>query len=432
MRIVLINPKYDYITPHPLLHAFLDKVAGPLLAKLASLPLLTIAGATPPEIEVEYMDENFSDEINYDQEVDLVGLTFMTSQATRAYEIADEYRQRGRPVVMGGIHASVLPDEAKQHADTVIVGEAEETWPLFIADFQRGKAGDFYHGAIADLEKAPMPRYDLLGRFDYSDAPQVLVPAQFSRGCARNCSFCSVTPMYGFGCRTKTVGHFVSEVETFLMNFLAVDNMAMRLNDANLFLNRDASVELLKALIPMNLRWHTHADISVGRDGPLLDLLAESGCVSVGIGLESLDADVLQDFSPWKKAQLQTLTTSIRAIQSRGIFVGGNLIMGLKPYREDYLKLVRDFVEENKILCQFTVATPYPGTKFYEELKGQGRLRAGMDWRYYNTANVVFDAAMDPEKILEDLFWLYQETMIKHRSFSEKWIAAQATYEPEG
>jgi radical SAM superfamily enzyme YgiQ (UPF0313 family) len=211
------------------------------------LNLLTIAALTPPEIEVRVIDEHYEN-IDFDQEYDIVGLTAMTQQAFRAYEIAAVYRKKNIPVVMGGIHASVLPAETLENVDTVFVGEAEDLWKSFLDDFANGKEKHIYQCEVHyDLGNAPVPRYDLINFDAFRDSDHYFnyIPVQATRGCPHDCSFCVVSKFYGKKIRKKSVAHIVREIE-YLKRFN--NDSLILFADDNLFVDKRFAKERYKSL----------------------------------------------------------------------------------------------------------------------------------------------------------------------------------------
>jgi radical SAM superfamily enzyme YgiQ (UPF0313 family) len=413
MKVLLIHPRLDYGSPS----AELRELLRPLVAEMVCQPcltLLTVAAVASRDADVFCIDENHGQEVSYESEVDLVGISFMTPQAPRAYEIAVQFRKRGTRVVLGGIHATMLPHEAQQFADAVVIGEAEAVWPALVSDWKCGALKPFYRGVTADLSTSPVPRYDLFFRRDPWGARSVLAPLQFSRGCPRNCSFCSVSRLYGRRLRTKHPRQILSEVAEIQKCF-PNENVLYRFNDANPFAERTRIRGLLEALVPLRIKTFFLADISIARDRPLLELLRRSGCLMVSIGFESLEEDVLRRASAWKGGRLSQYTESVRALQESGIMVSGNFMLGLHRHTKRMLETIRDFILENNIIGQCTIATPYPGTDFYEMLEKEGRLRKGLPWSAYDALHLVFRNGMSERKLLNDMTWLYRNTFDEAR-----------------
>lgn len=369
----------------------------------ANLALLTLAGLTPEDIGVEIVDERI-DSLTFEEDFDLVGITMMTAQARRGYEIADEYRRRGKHVVLGGIHATVCPEEASAHADTLIVGEAERTWPRFLEDFTGGRAGRIYHDHGVDLSFSPVPRYDLVDTSKFH-----ILPVQSTRGCPYDCNFCSVTTVFGPKFRMKSTAQIIRELE-------AVRGVSRTrrciFNDDNMFLMRRRTSEVLEAMKPLRMKYFAQTDVSIAEDPRLLDLLRESGCVTVFIGFENLVPENLALIQKSKKKQKQaeTYSESCRKIQAHGIQVLGSFVVGLDHDTRDSLLRLRDFILENRIWAQFLFLTPFPGTRSRAELIEQGRLSADhTDWDLYTCYDAIFEPArMKREELEETILEVYE------------------------
>lgn len=410
MRVLLVNPRIEYASTNDRLNDFLSRQTS-FPRRYPPLALLLLAALTPDRDEITYIDENVRP-IDFEASADVIAISCMTPQATRAYEIADAFRARGIRVILGGVHPTVLPQDAAPHADAVLVGEAESVWRTLLGDARRGRLRPLYHGPLSDLRRSPPPRYDLLGRGDFLDLPAIFFPVQFSRGCPRNCSFCSVTLLCGRRHRMKSSAQMQKEIHAS-KPFQRFGNIVIRLNDANPLMHRLHAKTMVRAIAQMHVKWLCVADIDIGRDPELLDGLAASGCVVLGIGFESFDSNVLSELSPWKHRRLTSYARSVRAIQQRGIMVAGNIILGLKRHTQDDLRRICDFAAEHHLFLQYTIATPYPGTRFYHTLQQEGRLLPHVPWSEYNSFNVVFRTKMDPHRIAEDLCWLYEQSQAR-------------------
>ena len=260
--------------------------------KIPPLGLLNVAAVTPPDVEVSLTDENV-EEVDFDKPVDLVGVTVMTSTAPRAYEIADEFRKRKIPVVLGGPHVSFMKEEAIQHADSVVIGEAEGAWERLIEDFKRGGRGSlkkFYENEKKpDLTKIPFPRWDLLKKDSYI----VTKVLHVTRGCPYNCSFCSVSRLFGREIRYRPVDKVVDCIEKNIGESLG-SRFFVFLDD-NIMANRRYAKKLFQALIPYKIIWMSQASVNAAYDEELLSLAGKSGCKALFIGLETLSEESLNE-----------------------------------------------------------------------------------------------------------------------------------------
>jgi radical SAM superfamily enzyme YgiQ (UPF0313 family) len=375
--------KVRYIAPrNPLNTIFMPDVLKRLTfrrkALFIPLNLCVCAALTPREHEVDIVDECV-EEVNFDEPVDLVGITSITSTAPRAYEIADEYRRRGVKVVLGGTHPSALPDEAASHADAVVVGEAEATLPALFDDFKAGRLKPLYRAEEID-ENSPIatPRRDLIPKKNYL----VYNAVQTSRGCPHRCTFCTTYALYGKRYRTRPVEDVVSEIRS-------IGGKTYIFADDNALGNRKWAKELLRALVPLHIHWAGQATVLVADDDELLALLRRSGCRGLVLGLESTSQQSLLAANK-NFADVADYLPRVRKLQSYGIQLWGSFLFG---FDSDTVRTCMDSVRfackaELAMSC-YPVLTPYPGTSVYEELEREGRLLT-KDWSKYNGANVVF------------------------------------------
>ncbi len=391
MKIRLIDPVYE----HPYI-SHSQKVIKNIW--FAHLTLTTLAALTPPDIDVKITDENV-EPIDFEEEVDLVGVTGMMMHAPRAYQIAEEFRQRGIPVVMGGPHASSLPLEAKEHVDSVVIGEAENLWGGLIEDFKNGRLKPYYKAeGFCSMEKLPFPRLDLLRKDEYMTVNCV----QTTRGCPHQCDFCHVTHFFGKTYRCRPVDEVIEEVKRLKGDFLVFI-------DDNIAGNRRYAKELFTRLKPLKKKWASQASMTLTRDPELLKLAAESGCVSLFIGVESLSAENLKDVN---KAfnQVNQIEEAMKAVHDHDIMIVAGLIFGLDHDDEGVFERTLHFCEKNRIeLPSFFLLTPLPGTPLFERMESEGRL-LHKDWAQYNGATVVFKPRLMTEETLQRGFnWACKE-----------------------
>ncbi len=360
------------------------------------LGLLVIAALTPETFEIKLIDENI-ESIDFNEEYDLIGITAMTRLAPRAYRIADKFREKGVTVVIGGIHATVLPEEVKEHADSVVVGEAEETWPLLIDDFLNKKLKPFYKQKnMTDLSNVPLPKYELLDSIKNKN-----IWIQTTRGCPHGCEFCVTSKIFGYKHRHKTIDQVVNEISYIKDNF---GKARLTFADDNMFVNRKYSKELLKKLIPLNIKWLAQTDISVAEDEELLRLARESGARVFFIGLETINKEGLEniDKNNWKQNQLDKYPEYIKKIQSYGIGVMGAFIVGLDNDDVSVFTDLSKFIIENYLpAVHITVLTPLPGTRLRERLEKEGRLLP-TTWDNYTCLDINYRPKKMSVKQLED------------------------------
>jgi len=389
MRIELIAPaRKEFLTKSKRFLSF----APPL-------NLATIAALTPPEIEVAITDENVSS-IDFNRAVDLVGITVVTPTAFRAYEIADAFRARGVKVVLGGIHPTMLPEEASQHADTVVLGEAEEIWHDLIEDFKAGELKSVYHKCRRpSLCGLPLPRRDLFARKGYVLRNTVST----TRGCPFSCSFCSVTSFFGHTYRSRPVNEIMQEIDSF------DSRMPIFFVDDNITGNPRRAKQLFSALIPYKIKWVGQASINMAEDTELLELAAASGCLCMFIGFESIYLANIASVGR-KLADVDCYEQAISRIHSHGIGIFGSFIFGLDHDDQDVFERTVRFAQKVKLEgAQFNLFVPYPGTKGYEDLDRDGRILT-KDWSQYHMDTLVFEPRLMSSKTLQEGHeWAWRE-----------------------
>ncbi len=383
---------------------------GKVVASLPSLGLLTVAALTPEDVEVVYVEigEVGNSTVEEIGTFDLVGISSFTAQIDEAYVLADRYRAAGVPVVLGGLHVSLMPDEAAQHADSIVLYGAEGAWPRLVEDFRGGRMKPRYEGLRAGVFKEPnyvRPRFDLLeGR------PYNRLTVQTSRGCPLRCEFCAASLRITSSFQQKPVELVVDEIRTALA---VTDHPFLELADDNTFINKKWGKEFLRAIIPLGINWFTETDVSVADDDELLELLAESGCRQVLIGLESPLGDDLAGIDPtsWKQKRSGRYLDAIEKIQSHGVTVNGCFILGLDGQTSDVFENLKDYIDRSGLLeVQITVATPFPGTPYWSRLQEEGRLLEDRYWDRCTLFDVNFRPSdMTVEQLEEGVRWLFGE-----------------------
>jgi radical SAM superfamily enzyme YgiQ (UPF0313 family) len=387
------------------LPGFVDR--SRVVASLPSLGLLYLAARTPAAHVVRYFEaESSGAEPAGIYECDLVAISTFSAQIFEAYEIADRLRQAGVKVAMGGLHVSVLPEEALQHADYVVVGEGENVWPEVVKVAARAgppeifDAADFDPVDVADL---PVPRYDLLGPRTHNR-----YTVQTTRGCPWRCEFCASTVMLQRTYRRRPPEHVARDIQ-------AIERLHpqafIEFADDNTFVDKAWGRALCRALLPLKVKWFTETDLSVADDPELLDLMYQAGCRQVLIGLESPSAGALagvEQRADRKARWAVRYAEAIRTIQSHGVTVNACFILGLDGHTTGVFQEVLDFVEDAAPFdVQITLLTPFPGTPLYDRLRREDRLLDPGAWQLCTLFDVNYrPAGMTPEELREGIYWL--------------------------
>jgi radical SAM superfamily enzyme YgiQ (UPF0313 family) len=351
------------------------------------LNLAICAAVVPDGWRAEIVDENVLDapHVPSADGVDAVGIGAMTTQANRAYELADAYRALGVPVILGGIHPSALPDEALRHANIVCKGDAEGTLPRALADLAGGGAKAVYDWR--DQPDAPIatPRKDLLDPADYL----VFNPIQTTRGCPHGCTFCTTPSVFGRQYRLRDIGEIVEEIREAKERF---QSRVFIFSDDNVAGHHTWAMELFDALRPLEIRWASQCDILISHDRKLLKAMADSGCIGLILGLESPKAGTLAEAGK-RYVDASEYLRRIALIQSYGMSIWGSFIFGFDTDDwRDCMGAVRFAQKARLCMSCYPILTPYPGTAVYEQYKAEGRLLSE-DWDRYNGASVVFAPA---------------------------------------
>lgn len=361
-----------------------------VIASLPSLGLLTLAGMTPDDIEVGYVDLPDPDSLGDDLpgEFDVVAISSFSAMIKDAYAIADRYRRAGTLVILGGLHVTPMPDEASRHADVIVIGEAEPVWMDVIADLRRGRTKPRYdaRGTTFDFAESPMPRFDLL---DISNYNRLTVQTQ--RGCPYSCEFCAASMRLNPKYRTKPIDRIMAELHEIKKIW---SHPFIELADDNTFADKRHGLALAEALEGEGVRWFTETDISVAEDPKLLKALANSGCAQILIGLESPQVtalDGIEQKGNWKQRQANRYKDAIARIQDAGVTVNGCFVLGLDHTDASSFDAVYDFVEETGLYeVQVTLMTAFPGTPLYQRLLEEGRILRDGAWELCTLFDVNF------------------------------------------
>jgi len=384
MRIAFIIPRWPK-------DSFWDVIAF----KFPLLSTSLLAGLTPSHHEISLIDESLS-VIDFDQKVDLVAISVITPLAPRGYEIADQFRKRGRRVVMGGIHASWLPEEAKDHSDSVVLGEADEIWGDILKDAEKGELKPFYRQKERTrLNGLPIPRRDLLPKRGYLFYNLI----QTTRGCPYDCEFCSVTALHGRTYRMRPVVEVEREIQSLERSkayiFFVDDNVVGNLAHAK---------ELLTMLSHYRLRWVSQGPIHIAEDAEMVSLMAKAGCHGLFIGFESLREENL-DLMGKRINRVVGYEKGIQKLHDAGIGVYASFVFGYDYDDPLVFDEFLEFAERNRIEGAFLpILTPFPGTRIHQRLKQEGRILTE-DWSKYDMATVVFRPKRMTVDELQEGFW---------------------------
>ena len=370
----LINPKTDSLTTRPLYlnRALYSPLAG-LLAVAASIPR--------DQYEVVLTDENI-ETIDFDLKADLVGISAMTSYVNRGYEIADQFRAKGVPVVMGGVHPSFMPQEALKHCDAVVIGEVELVIDKLLNDLRQGSMrGAYKSDTLHPMVGVPMPRYDLLKKSRYVNRTFV----QTSRGCHQGCTFCAEPLMNGLKFRYRPVDEVVHEMENCGARIVSI-------NDADFFGTPERPKEVMRALKGRGFQWQAGVTSKLANDDRMLELAAESGCTMLSIGFESISRTTLQSVHKHVNKP-ENFAALVEKIHSYGIIVFGLFMFGFDGDDTSVFDETVRFNRDSKYdACAYSVLTPYPGTLTWYEMKKANRI-VSFDWEKYDQGHVVYRPA---------------------------------------
>lgn len=319
---------------------------------IPQLTLSLIAALTPPEHEIQIAEEVYGETVNFDGDYDVIGISIMTQTSIRGYQIANEFRKRGKIVVFGGIHATSMPDEAIRFGNAVVIGEAEGLWDIVLEDIKHNRLKPFYKlDKLPDLQNHVMPRRDLIkcssGKFS-------IAPIETTRGCPYNCDFCSVSRFFGTRQRHKAIRDVMFDIES-------CNQKNLFFLDDNITGDKRYAKELFREMIPLKKIWVGQASVQVARDPELMQLAYRSGCRALLIGFESMSDSGINQY----RKTLKTIDENVRAVkilQDNGIMTMASLIFGLDSDTSEVFDVAYDFLTRSKsAFFQACVMTPYPG-----------------------------------------------------------------------
>jgi radical SAM superfamily enzyme YgiQ (UPF0313 family) len=381
-RLLLINP-INPVNIFSFLKSKFGKNNGVVF--VPPIGLGYIAAVTPESWQIKILDEAV-DPFEFET-ADLVGITATTGQAPRAYEIADIYRRKKIPVVMGGIHVSFRPEEALSHADSVVIGEAEDIWSRVIEDFTGNKLKQVYRGSAADLGKAVVPRRQLFSR------KYRIGSIMTSRGCPFSCDFCTVTIFNGSKLRRRSIQHVIGELKTIPQKYLLfLDDNLLGYTKEHKTQVKNLFSEMIKQ--PIRKKWVAQTSINSLADRSVLELARKAGCIGFFVGMESVNEEVLKTMN--KSANLKTgigsYIKNIREIHKHGMIVMGNFVLGYERGLEE-LRWDTQWMKKSPLdIVNFAILTPYPGTKIFDRLnEGKKIIKNNFpdDWGFYDADHPV-------------------------------------------
>jgi len=371
-----------------------------------AIPVL--ASLTPSRYKVVIEDENIGP-VQFDDSADIVAITATTSLADRAYEIADGFRAKGVTVIMGGIHASIFPDEALEHADSVVIGEAELQWKNVLNDYQNHALQKKYITKdLPQLNEQPLPRYDLIDNKRYN-----FHSVQTIRGCPNECGYCSVPRFCGRQYRSKSVDRVIQEMQLVR----AIQNKTLYICDDNFTVDVTRVKKLLRRMIPLKLNYAIQTRLEIANDVELLELLHDSGCINIVIGLESVNQENLKIMK--KSYDVEWYCEAIQKIQEHGLLVSGSFMFGQDADDVTIFKKTADFINMSRMGHSIiNIVTPLPGTAFYESIEREGRL-VHKNWALYDLKNVCFQPKnMSQEALANGFRWAYQNVFELNRVYT--------------
>ncbi len=374
-----------------------------------SLPLL--ASLTPKDWEVELIYEVIED-IPFDTEADLVGISTMGHGVIRSIDLAKEFKKSGKKVILGGYMASIMPQEASKYCDSVVVGDAELIWEEVLTDYCNGKLKKFYEKPLPNgYFSTPMPRFDLLKGKKIGD----FLPVQAGRGCPNSCSFCSVSCLY----KGRYIKRPIEEVIRDIKQIKDLGFKKILLLDDNIFSDKTYLHKLLDTFIELNIKWMSQCEITIGHDYELLKKLYKSGCQTLSFGLESITKESLEAMDKsW--ATPDDYDYLIQNIRNHGIDVSTEMVVGAEGDTLESIRKTKDFIEKNKIsVPRFYILTPFPGTRFFQQIEKSGRLENKDIYSYDGTSAVYTPKNMSSHE-LTVAYWELYENLFTFKSIIKR------------
>lgn len=387
------------------------------------LPMLgipVVAALTPDYVDIEIEDIKKDSSYTVKNDADLIAISVLTTNAPFAYEISQAYRNIGKKVILGGIHPTVLPEEALEYCDAIVKGEAELLWSKVIEDFINDELDSIYSTPFyCDMKEIPFSRIDLLSGSHYLSKSAI----HASRGCPYDCDYCSVTQFYGKSYRIRPVDDVIQEIIHIKENGLY--NNYISFNDDNIACNKQYAKKLFAQLKELNIKWISQANVSIAEDSELLHLASESGCISLYLGIESISTLSLESVNK-SFNNINKYEESIKKIKDQGIIINGSFIFGFDTDDNRTFSKTLDFIERTDIdIPVFCIYTPFPGTRIYKRLEDQKRI-INRDWSKYDLNNVVYQPKLLRPDELQEQFGIAYKTVFNRsqegfKRFNKKW-----------
>jgi len=407
-RLLLIAPKVKN-----------SLMGGGMFFRLPNLGLLRLAALTPPDWEVKIVDEKI-EPFDGNEPADLVGITTMTTTVKRGYELADRFRGRGIPVVMGGMHVSCLPQEALQHCDAVVVGEAEDLWPTLLQDAAQHALKPIYEHIAGwpVLANLSPNNWELVREKKY-------LPVHFmetTRGCPIDCEFCAVTSAFGGTFRNRPQEEVLAELRALrpFTGLLTLKNLVFFIDD-NIVCNRAYAREFFSRIADLNLNWFAQASVNIAKDPEILKLAEKSGCTGLYMGFETLSPETIKSIGKGVNKPGEYLEV-VQKIHDHGIGIDGSFVFGFDTDDAGVFDRTVEFVIKARLeVAYFSILTPYPGTRLHKRLTAEGRLLTE-DWNLYDANHVVFQPkTLTPDQLLAGYYGALKEIYSVSAIFQRLW-----------
>ncbi len=403
MKVCFINPSVDKYSDLKLWSTDLMKsVLGEHITTLPKLSVMVLAAVTPEKWGFRYLDEEVEDVLYDEIDAEIIAITAMTVQAPRAYQIAENMRKRGKIVVMGGIHATIATDEVLEHCNVAMIGMGENTWPALLADYEHDELKKIYDAReYKPVEQFVSPRIDIINPKYY-----LQFPIQATRGCPYDCDFCSISHSSGKKYRMKPIEQLVKEIKEYEKINKGLFKKGYFFVDDNLYVNREYTKELFKALKDLNITWQGQGTVNVTEDDEILKLMAESGCRNFSIGFESLSDESLKEANKPKCNKTEDYSKALKKLAVYGIIPAGTFIFGFDSDDVSCFRRTVDFALDQHIYTPFfSILTPLPGTRLYDRLESEGRI-FDKDWSKYSALKCVFTPRkMSASQLQEGAYW---------------------------